>query len=427
MATCNTVDLSDAMTLLWKKKCTGQLVEIDPESLPNVNDANVCEAINDCDTIKAMKVKDQQLSNEVANIQTALDEFRSNESDINDRMDSIESTQTSQGDVIGEVNTEISGLKTEYIRVINKIKSLWMHVVLDDHFTTFEDWVENVYVPNADAAVNEYKEWTWYFNTNPSIDAEQSAYINVRKEGDTSEYWINDWYKLPYNLPTLAIIGIDPVKVVHPYRWRFEVGIDPVKLADLISKLDSLDLSDVKVYLGDVYLDWVIKESLHIQEDLTVDNATSTKELTVTHAATIADAAITKWHITSHDAAETFLDDVQMNADLDVDGDFTWLNATFTNDVACRNVNATTKVSANTVEATQWRIQTHTGNEQFNGNITATGSVNAANMTVTATMTAHDVHATDHLTVDNAATFVIAGKDLDTYLRTFCDARYQQL
>lgn len=427
MATCNTVDLSDAMTLLWKKKCTGQLVEIDPESLPNVNDANVCEAINDCDTIKAMKVKEQQLSNEVANIQTALDEFRSNESDIGNRMDSIESTQTSQGDVIDEVNTEISGLKTEYIRVINKIKSLWMHVVLDDHFTTFEDWVENVYVPNADAAVNEYKEWTWYFNTNPSIDAEQSAYINVRKEGDTSEYWINDWYKLPYNLPTLAIIGVDPIKVVHPYRWRFEVGVDPVKLADLISKLDSLDLSDVKVYLGDVYLDWVIKESLHIQEDLTVDNATSTKELTVTHAATIADAAITSWHITSHDAAETFLDNVQMNADLDVDGDFTWLNATFTNDVTCRNVNASTRVTANTIEATQWRIQTHTGNEQFNGNITATGSVNAANMTVTATMTAHDVHATDHLTVDNAATFVIAGKDLDTYLRTFCDARYQQL
>ena len=426
MATCNTVDLSDAMTLLWKKKCTGQLVEIDPDSLPNVNDANVCEAINDCDTIKAMKVKEQQLSSEVANIQSALDEFRGNESDISNRMDSIESTQTSQGDVIDEVNTEISGLKTEYIRVINKIKSLWMHVVLDDHFNSFEDWVENVYIPNADSAVNEYKEWTWYFNTNPSIASEQSAYINVRKEWDTSEYGINDWYKLPYNLPTLAIIGVDPVKVVHPYRWRFEIGIDPAKLADLIANLDSLDLSQVKVYLGDVYLDWVIKESLHIQEDLTVDNATSTKELTVSHAANIAEWYITKWHISTHDDKETFTDDVKMNWDLDVDGDFTWLNASFTNDVNCRNVNATTRVSANSVEAVSGRIQTHTGNEQFNGNITATGSVSAANINVTATMTAHDVHATDHLTVDNAATFVIAGKDLDTYLRTFCDARYVQ-
>jgi chromosome segregation ATPase len=71
-----------------------------------------------------MKVKEQQLSSEVANIQTALDEFRGNESDISDRMDTIESTQTSQEEVIDEVNTEISGLKTEYIRVINKIKSL---------------------------------------------------------------------------------------------------------------------------------------------------------------------------------------------------------------------------------------------------------------------------------------------------------------
>ena len=47
------------------------------------------------------------------------------------------------------------------------------------------------------------------------------------------------------------------------------------------------------------------------------------------------------------------LDDVQMNADLDVDGDFTGLNATLTNDLTCRNVNASTKVMANTVEATQ--------------------------------------------------------------------------
>lgn len=426
MATCNTVDLSDAMTILWKKKCTGQLVEIDPDSLPNVNDANVCEAINDCDTIKAMKVKEQQLSSEVANIQTALDEFRGNESDIGNRMDSIESTQTSQGEVIDQVNTEISGLKTEYIRVVNKIKSLWMHVVLDDHFTTFEDWIENVYIPNADAAVNEYKEGTWYFNVNPSIDSEQSAYINVRKEGDTSEYGINDWYKLPYNLPTLAIIGVDPVTVKHPYRWRFEVGIDPAKLADLISKLDSLDLSDVKVYLGDVYLDWVIKESLHIQEDLTVDNAINTKELSVSHAANIAEWYINQWHISTHDAKETFTDDVKMNGALDVDWSFTWLNATLTNDLSARNVNASARVNANSIEAVSWRIQTHTGNEQFNWNISATGTISAANMNVQATMTAHDVHATDHMTIDNAATFVIAGKDLDTYLRTFCDARYVQ-
>lgn len=424
MATCNTVDLSDAMTLLWKKKCTGQLVEIDPDSLPNVNDANVCEAINDCDTIKAMKVKEQQLSSEVANIQSALDEFRGNESDIGNRMDSIESTQTSQWSVIDQVNTEISGLKTEYIRVVNKIKSLWMHVVLDDHFATFEDWIENVYIPNAGAAVNEYKEGVWYFNTNPAINAEQSAYINVRKEWDTSEYSINDWYKLPYSLPTLALIGVDPIKVLHPYKGRYEIGIDPRKLADLLANLDSLDLSQVKVYLGDVYLDWVIKESLHIQEDLTVDNGITTKDLDVSHIANIEEANIVKWHMTSHDGKETFLDDVQMNWKLDVDGNFSALNVAVTNGVTARDLTASATVSANTVNATQWRIQTHTGNEQFNWNISATGTISAANMNVQATLTAHDVHASDHLTVDNAATFVIAGKDLDTYLRTFCDARY---
>lgn len=424
MATCNTVDLSDAMTLLWKKKCTGQLVEVDPASLPNVNDANVCEAIDECDTIKAMKVKDSEMSAKIANIDTALDEFRANEESIGNRMSSIEETQGSQWSVIEQVNTEISGLKTEYIRVINKIKSLGMHVVLDDHFTSFEDWVENVYIPNAWAAVNEYKEWVWYFNTNPAIDAEQSAYINVRKEWDTSEYSINDWYKLPYSLPTLALIGVDPIKVLHPYKGRYEIGIDPKKLADLIANLDSLDLSDVKVYLWDVYLDWVIKESLHIQEDLTVDNWITTKDLDVSHIANIGEWYINKWHITTHDDKETFTDDVKMNGKLDVDGNFSALNASVTNKVSARDLEASASVTANSITATTWRIATHTGNEQFNGNITATGSVNAANMNVEATLTAHDVHASDHLTVDNAATFVIAGKDLDSYLRAFCDARY---
>lgn len=422
--TCDVVDLSNALTLLWKSKCNGQLVEIDPDSLPNVNDANVCEALEGCETIQALRAKDKQLEDKDRNIDKALDELRESQKENSDHMDQIDEDIESQNQVLEQVNTEISWLKTDYIRVINKIKALWRHVILDDHFKSFEAWVENVYIPNAWADVNQYKEGTWYFNTNPSIDADTSAYINIRKEWDTSPYSINDWYRLPYNLPALAIIWIDPVKVVHPYKWRFEVSLDANKLADFISKLDHLDLSQVKLYLGDVYLDWVIKESLHIQEDLTVDNTINTQNLNVSANADINHLHATEWQIETHHWPERFLDDVSMNAALNVDWPLNALSVTAINAVNGANANITNTVNAWTVNATNWHIQNHTGNESFNGNIDVAWTVSSVNANVTATLTAHDVHATDHLTVDNAATFVIAWKDLNSYLREFCDARY---
>ena len=268
------------------------------------------------------------------------------------------------------------------------------------------------------------QEGTRYFNTNPSIDADTSAYINIRKEWDTSPYSINDWYRLPYNLPALAIIGIDPVKVVHPYKGRFEVSLDANKLADFISKLDHLDLSQVKLYLGDVYLDCVIKESLHIQEDLTVDNTINTQNLNVSANADIDHLHATEGQIETHHWPERFLDDVTMNAALNVDWALNALSVTAINAVNAASANITNTVNAWTVNATNWHIQNHTWNENFNWNVDVAWTVSSVNANVTATLTAHDVHATDHLTVDNAATFVIAGKDLNSYLREFCDARY---
>lgn len=422
--TCDVVDLSNALTLLWKSKCNGQLVEINPDSIPNVNNANVCEALEGCETIQALRAKDKQLEEKNRNIDKALDELRIAQQENSDHMDQIDDDIKSQNQVLEQVNTEISWLKTDYIRVINKIKALWRHVILDDHFKSFEAWVENVYIPNAWADVNQYKEGTWYFNTNPSIDADTSAYINIRKEWDTSPYSINDWYRLPYNLPALAIIGIDPVKVVHPYKGRFEVSLDANKLADFISKLDHLDLSQVKLYLGDVYLDWVIKESLHIQEDLTVDNTIHTQNLEVTQNADINHIHAVEWQIETHHWPERFLDDVSMNAALDVDWPLNALSVKAINAVEWASAKITNWIVANSINTETWHIKTHTWNEQFNWNITATWTINSVNANVTATLTAHDVHATDHLTVDNAATFVIAWQDLNSYLRSFCDARY---
>ena len=183
-------------------------------------------------------------------------------------------------------------------------------------------------------------------------------------------------------------------------------------------------MSQVKLYLGDVYLDWVIKESLHIQEDLTVDNTINTQNLNVSANADINHLHAVEGQIETHHWPERFLDDVSMNAALDVDWPLNALSVTAINAVNAASANITNTVNAWTVNATNWHIQNHTGNESFNGNVDVAWTVSSVNANVSATLTAHDVHATDHLTVDNAATFVIAWQDLNSYLRTFCDARY---
>ena len=355
MACKKWLPLSDSMVLVGKSKCTWQVVDIDPMSLPWVNDMNVCEALDDCQTIKNLKSKDVNLQHQIDELIIEKNKLIEKDKDLQDQIDDNNERDDSQDQIITQINTEISSLKTNYITVINKLNSLWVNVILDETYNSFEDWIENVYIPACWTAENEFSEWDWYINTNPSIDSEQWVWVNIRDKESTEPCSINDWYKLPYDIPELAIIWIDPIKVVHPYRWRFEVSIDQDKLADFISKLDHLDLSSVKLYLGDVYLDWVIKESLHIQEDLTVDNTTNTQNINVTKNANIQNLYAEEWCIKVHKCDEKFLWDVNIEWDINA------INAHYDGNVDVDgSINIEWHTETDTIHAREWCIERFT-------------------------------------------------------------------
>lgn len=430
MATkCDLVSLDNTLSLLWKEKCNWRLVEIDPASLPNVNDANVCEAIKSCDKIKAMEAKDAALADGIAKTQFMSEETKARMDEVENKIEELKEKDASHDLIDEQINVEISGLKTEQIRLANKIAGLGIHIVMDSTYLWFDEWCQNVYIPQAWMSKNDYVEGTWYFNTNPSIAADQSVFVNVRRSTSTSPFTADDWYRLPFNMPELAVMWIDPIEVSHPYKGRYEVGLNSQKLADVISKLDSLDLSQVKVLLGDVYLDWVIKESLEIQENLKVGNTTTTKDLVVEHKATISELEVETWHIAEHNWDETINGNVSVAGSVAVTWGVTGSHASFAWAVNSVDVNASHQVETENLIAETGTIKTHTWAETFNGNITAKGNVNATgsytgvNATLSGKVDTHDLH-TAHISVDSAANFTINWVAFETFIRNFCDARY---
>lgn len=387
MATCNTVPLTDGLVLIWRQKDGWQYVDIDVSSIPWVNEADVCECLEDCDKIKSMDAKDAHLQSQINDLNNQTNNLREKGEDLQDQINDINDKDASQDNIINNINTEISWLKTDYINVINKVKSLWIHTILDPTYTTFEDWVNNVYIPACWTSENEYSEWDWYFNTNPAMDSTQSVYVNVRKPNSTEPCSINDWYKLPYDIPALAIIWIDPIFVRHPYRWRFEIGIDPDKLADFISKLDKLDLSTVKLYLWDVYLDWIIKESLTIQENLNVWDTIETTDLTVNEHATINELTVNSWHIETHVWNEDFLWDINVTWDVNA------INGQYDGNVQIDwNINVDWHTETKTIHAKEWCIEKFTCPVEFDDDVNVWDTIiNNENITVNEVHT-HNIH-----------------------------------
>lgn len=207
-------------------------------------------------------------------IKQRLDDVEAGLEEANDRVDQ-------QNTVISEIGDNITLLKGMSTRQDEKINSLQKNVIADDTYFNFEDWIENVYIPQWDAPVNKYSQWDIYMNVNPDVAATNATYVCIRPVGSTTPLSANDWQQMYYSAPAdvMAILGIDPIKVTHPYKHEWVISVDPNRLADMIGQLRTLDLSDVEVTLWEVYFEPIIKESATIQENLTVWNTTTTKEL----------------------------------------------------------------------------------------------------------------------------------------------------
>lgn len=241
--------------------------------------------------VNGMKAKEQQLQMQVNRINDTinknviwpvgekwikqrLDDIEASVEDANDRVDQ-------QNTVISEIGDNIALLKGMSTRQDEKISSLQKNVIADETYFNFEDWVENVYIPQWSAPANKYSQGDIYMNVNPDVAATNATYVCIRPVDSTAPLSANDWQQMYYSAPAdvMAILGIDPIKVTHPYKHEWVISVDPNRLADMIWGLRTLDLSSVEVTLWEVYFEPVIKESATIQENLTVWNTTTTKEL----------------------------------------------------------------------------------------------------------------------------------------------------
>ena len=252
-----------------------------------------------------MRAKDQQLQTQVDDIKDELN--KSDPTDlswrwIKQRLDDVEACCEDKQDQINQVNTVISEigdnitlLKGMSTRQDIKIKSLLRNVIIDKTYLNFEEWVENVYIPQGESLENKYIQWDIYMNVNQNVWATNAVYVCIRMHWTKWPLSANDWHELYYSAPAdvLTIIGIDPVEVTHPYKHERVISIDPDKLADMLSNLTAIDLSNVDVTLWDVYFNPVIKESVTIQENLTVWNTATVNSLEAKEAH-IEDACIDK-------------------------------------------------------------------------------------------------------------------------------------
>lgn len=248
--------------------------------------------IKNSPTIKKLEAKDAQLQMQVNNLNDTINKRTETwgveqkwikqrlddvEAGLEDKQDQIDQTNT----VISEIGDNIALLKWMSTRQDEKIAALQKNVILDETYFNFEDWVENVYLTQWGALVNKFTEWDLYINANQDVAATNATYVCVRPAWSTAPLSADDWQVLYYSAPAdmMTILWIDPVKVTHPYKHEWVISIDPNRLSDMLAQVKSLDLSKVDVTLWEVYFEPIFKENATIQENLTVWNTTTTKDL----------------------------------------------------------------------------------------------------------------------------------------------------
>lgn len=287
--------------LKWWDECNRTDVLLSIDELPNRPDSFSCELVATCPIIEELKVKDAYLQSEINNLNDQTNELRNKDDEIVNSITNINNLITSITNQITEINQNITILKWWNIRQDQKIKSLTTTVIKDTTHLSFEEWVQEVYIPRCGSGDNIYSEWDIYINANQSVSATNSTYVNIRPADANYPCGASDWQQT-YSAPPsdlLSIIGIDPISVSHPFQNQWVISIEPNKLADIISKLDTLNLCDVDVRLGTVYWCWAdgktttFHDNVKIAWDLEVNwQGKFTESISVDNTANIGDLIV---------------------------------------------------------------------------------------------------------------------------------------
>lgn len=394
--------------------------EITVADLWLVPEIDVETAIANSSTISNLKAKDQQLQTQINNIndvklQTLTNAAQTANTVAKEAKESVDNNNL----VIAEMADNIAMLKWWNVRQDAAIKGLNTRVIIDTIYNNFEEWVENVYIPQSESIANKFTRWDLYINANQSIAATNATYIHKwqSQEGASA----NDWQELYYSAPAdvITYLGIDPLVVNHPFKHEWTVNIDPYKFQDFMANLKSLDLSNVELSLGEVYFDPIFKESAKIQENLEVGNTTKTKTLNVTEKATIANAEIITAKIPTITGATAINGKVTISGGEEVDditvtwkatinkADITTLDVTtfagattftgkntFTAGIDVDEINVSNKATVNHLDVTTAEIDRFTAPVAFEEGITAEDWITADTLNVTSSATIKNAHLT---------------------------------
>lgn len=386
--------------------CPGA-IDLSTMNLPKTAALDICATVEACPSIGNLKAKDQQLQNQIDSLKEV--EVARLDKKISDAAQAAEESKEKEKaneQIINEINDNVTMLKSWNVRQESAIKGLAQKVVVDDQYLNFEEWVENVYIPQCDSLENKYSMGHMYLNVNRSIAASQAAYVNVRSPKSTAPCSANDWELLPgtKRMELMTMIGIDPIVVSRPDKHTWTYSLDPVKFQDFMASLKTLDLSKVDVSLGEIFFEPVFKEDAKIEENLTVGATTTTQDLVVKGDATINNATIERACIKEFTCDATFLENVNVNQTLTAND----LVATGTS-----RFNNTALTGSTTVERFDGEVYL-SDHVRIGDGLDVVGTVNLRNKAVI-----HDLTVETHLNIPASAHVIIGGRQLEDWLRNF--------
>lgn len=293
-----------------------------------------CGAVASCPVISNLKVDMQKYNSSLKSQTERMNNIAAMLQTNAENLQANNEKDRSQDSQINEINTNISMLKGWNTKQDHKIESLQTKVIKDTKFNNFQEWVQNVYIPNCGATVNKYSGGDIYINKSVSLTATNATYINTRSPNDTRPCSADDWAELEYSSPAdvLMLLGIDPIEISHPSKHERVVSINPRKLEIFLSKLERINFTDVEITLKEVFGnvnfndDVSFRENVTVNKKLTATDAEVTDEFTVGRIATFNDVTITG--LVKKPA--TFAEDVTVQEDLTVDNSTTTKSLTVT-------------------------------------------------------------------------------------------------
>lgn len=299
---------------------------------PSCSAEAVETVISNSETINNIINEQNNITNTVTNQTTEIENIESVINEIEEIINRISTEDENQDELINNLASEITTLKSWNHQQEQIIKGMQNTVILDPIYNNFQEWCENVYIPQAYHIKNKYMEWDIYINTNESNAATNATYVCVRKPNATSDYSANDWQLVYRATPAdmVTIIGIDPLEITHPYKHEWVINVNPERLADMLGQLRSLDLTKVEVALDKVYFEPTIKNSVTIQENLTVENKIECETLDVSHNAEITQLHVEEACIDNMICDTTVRGDIESHGDINIQNNLNVTNELWT-------------------------------------------------------------------------------------------------